>query len=187
MSKRIQIVLIILLIPALLVGFTVVHELGHTILARALGDPDSTFYLVKIDEGGTCLGCNIYDHTRISKGGNLLVSLGGLLATQLAALGTLFGYTKAPQGTFVERLSIVIAVGFAFLDVPVQTIQGLVYDLNSQTWPTNVDPVDAMLLISDWSGAGQVTLKIGMLLISIAYLYAFVRVYRSLREEKAVE
>jgi hypothetical protein len=90
MHKVLQILLIILLIPVFLVVFTVIHELGHTILARLLGDPNSVFYLVKIEADSACLGCNIYDQGKLSWGANLFVSLGGLLATQFVALAALF-------------------------------------------------------------------------------------------------
>jgi hypothetical protein len=40
------------LLPLYLVVFAVVHELGHTAPARLLGDPEATFYLVRIGPGG---------------------------------------------------------------------------------------------------------------------------------------
>ena len=45
MRKILKILLIVLIIPIFLVVFAVTHELGHTILARSLGDPNSVFYL----------------------------------------------------------------------------------------------------------------------------------------------
>ena len=64
MNHRSQTTLLIILTPAFLLVFTIIHESGHTLLARLFGDPASTFYLVKIDEQGTCLGCNITDHNK---------------------------------------------------------------------------------------------------------------------------
>jgi hypothetical protein len=170
-----QAVLIALLTPVYLVAFTVVHETGHTLLARLLGDPDSTFYLVRVGPGGRglCLGCNITDHGRLTPAGNLVVSVGGLLATQAVALLALLGRRYASGDWGLRRLVTAIALGFAFLDVPVQAIQGLLYDIERQTWPTGVDLVDAMLLISAATGVTQAVLKTILALLAVAYL-AFV-------------
>jgi hypothetical protein len=52
-----------------------------------------------------------------------------------------------------RRILSPTALGFALLDVPLQAIQGLLYDFEQRTWPTNVDLVDTMLLISRATGA----------------------------------
>jgi len=153
------------------------------VLARLLGDPGSIFYLVQIDPGGrgACLGCNIYDHTRLSPLGNFIVSLGGLLFTQAVALIALFLRHYMSMRNLPRRLLAAITLGFAFLDVPVQVIQGLLYDLESHTWPTNVDLMDAMLLISGWTGAPQVLLKTILAIGAVAYLYLFWRAYKGIQ------
>lgn len=178
MRKLFFIFLVILLIPVYLVAFTVVHELGHTILARLLGDPDSVFYLARIEEHSFCLGCNIYDPSKLSWGGNLIVSLGGLLATQLVALTALLLLRLRHVNRLLRQTLSSIALGFAFLDVPVQVIQGLLYNLNHQTWPTNVDLVDFMLLVQGRIGASQLLLKGLMLIAAILYMSGFVWSYR---------
>jgi hypothetical protein len=172
MKRWKQVVLIVLLAPVFLLSFVVIHEVGHTVLARLLGDPDSVFYLARIDPDGegACLGCNIYDHTKLSTLGNFVVSLGGLLFTQVAALVALFLLPRMPYRSGIRRLLAAVALGFAFLDVPVQVIQGLLYDLEQQTWPTNVDLTDAMLLLSRATGAPQVLLKGILSSLALAYL-----------------
>ena len=159
MRKVLTVVLIVLLIPVFLIAFTVIHELGHTILARLLGDPGSVFYLAKIEKHSTCLGCNIYDPAKLSWGANLIVSLGGLLATQLVALTALFLLRLRKNNPLSLRILSFVALGFAFLDVPVQAIQGLLYNLNRHSWPTNVDLMDFMLLVQAKIGASQLLLK----------------------------
>jgi hypothetical protein len=177
MRKVLIILLVILLIPAFLVTFVVIHELGHTILARLLGDPNSVFYLARIEEHSACLGCNIYDQTKLSWGANLVVSLGGLLATQFVALIALFFLGLRPGKPFRRRIMTVLALGFAFLDVPVQVIQGMLYNLNQESLPTNVDLVDFMLLVQEKVRASQILLKGAILLASILYLVGFVWFY----------
>ena len=130
MKRRTQIILIIVIFPLLLVVFTIVHELGHTILARLLGDPGSIFYLYKIEETSACLGCNIYDHTKLSYSGNLIVSIAGLAFTQMAAFAALIGARYIRIETFPHRLLTVVGLSFAFSDVPVQVIQGVLYDIS---------------------------------------------------------
>lgn len=182
MRKVLNVILIILLIPVFLVTFTVIHELGHTILARLLGDPNSVFYLAKIEENSACLGCNIYDPDKLSWGGNLVVSLGGLLATQLVALSALFIVQSRPTNRLWHRILSTIAVGFAFLDVPVQVIQGLLYDLDRHSWPTNVDLMDFMLLLQAMLGVSQGLFKGLLATTAIIYLSSFIWAYRRNRK-----
>ncbi len=173
MNRWKQAGLIVLLTPLYLLALIVVHENGHTLLARLFGDPNATFYLVQIRPGGKglCLGCNVFDHSKLSRFGNLAVSLGGLLFTQVTALIALGLMRYAPSHAFGNRLLAAIALGFAFLDVPGQVLQGLLYDIGHHTWPTNVDLMDAMMLISDWTGASQVVLKTILAILSVGYLY----------------
>lgn len=183
MKKALTIFLIILSIPVFLVFFVVVHEVGHTILARLLGDPDSIFYLAKIDENNFCLGCNIYDPLKLSWGGNLIVSLGGLLATQAVALFTLL-LLRLRRGNDLSRsLLSTFALAFAFLDVPLQVLQGLVYNLNSNTWPTNVDLMDFMLLVQGRIEGSQLLLKGILLTVAVIYLSGFLWAYKQNRKD----
>lgn len=189
MNRWKRVGLIVLLTPLYLLAFVVVHEIGHTWLARLFGDPNSTFYLAQIGpEGrGLCLGCNITDHTKLPPFGNLVVSLGGLLFTQAAALVALVGLCYVPTQTFPHRLLAAIAMGFAFLDVPVQVVQGLLYDIERHTWPTNVDLMDAMLLISAATGLSQGVLKTTLAIMAVAYLYFVWRSYRSIQARRKMK
>jgi hypothetical protein len=164
--------------------FTVVHEGGHTIVARISGDPDAIFYLARIGQGGQgmCLGCNITDHSKISPFGNLLVSLGGLAFTQTTALFALVMMRFTTSRAVLNWLLAPIALGFAFLDVPVQVVQGLLYNIEQHTWPTGVDLMDAMILVSGWTGAPQALLKTILAILASAYLYLFWRSFSRVRE-----
>ena len=184
MRRLVRILLGLVLVPAILIAFVVAHEVGHTLLARALGDPNSTFYLVKIDEHGECLGCNIYDQTKLSWGGNLVVSLAGLAATQVVALAALLMLGLRRARGFPRQLLAGIALGFAFLDVPVQVVQGLLYDMSRRTWPTNVDLLDFMLLLQSKTAASQSRLKGLLFASSVAYLAGFVWLYRRARSRQ---
>ena len=188
MNRWKQVGLIGVLLVVYLLVFTVVHETGHTLLARLLGDPDSTFYLVRIGPGGRglCLGCNITDHTKLSAFGNLVVSLGGLLFTQLTALAALALMRYTPAHTWRSRLLASIALGYVCLDVPVQVIQGLLYDIERHTWPTSVDLIDAMLLVSAATGASQTALKTILTIIALAYGYFVWRAYRRVTVKVAI-
>jgi len=172
--------LIIVLGPLYLVAFAVVHEIGHTVLARLFGDYGSTFYLAQIDPDGRglCLGCNITDHAKLSPLGNLAVSLGGLLFTQVMALIALGMMRFTLSHTLRNWLLTPIALGFAFLDVPVQVIQGLLYNIERHTWPTGVDLMDAMILISRGTGAPTVILKMILAILAAAYLYLIWHAYK---------
>lgn len=176
--KILRILFVILYIPIFLVGFGIAHELGHTVVARISGDHGSYFTLYRSDANGTCLGCNVYDPDRLTRNENMLVSIAGLLATQLAAWALLAVSGSVAEHPFWERLLRRSALAFAFLDVIVQVVQGLLYDLGRQTFPTNVDLVDFMLLTSQATGAGQALMKTALWVLGSIYLAAFLLVYR---------
>jgi hypothetical protein len=176
--KVLRVFLYAVLIPAFLMAFAVTHELGHTLLARLLGDPNAVFYLARFEAHSTCLGCTDYDVTRLSRGANMIVSLGGLLATQLIALIALFLLRLRRIHPILRRAFVFVALGFAFLDVPVQAVQGLLYDLNQQIFPTGVDLTDFMLLVQGTTGAGQLLLKGVLFLVAGLYLWLFLWIYR---------
>jgi hypothetical protein len=71
--------LVVLCAPVVTVVMVVAHEVGHTVVARVLGDGRATFVLYSHD----CIGCNLYDSARLSPWGNVAVSLGGVLFTAL--------------------------------------------------------------------------------------------------------
>jgi hypothetical protein len=86
--RRVLLVLLIIVcVPAITLVMIIVHEVGHTVVARVLGDGRATFTLYS----SHCIGCNLYDSQRFSPMANVAVSLGGVLFTGLAtvmALGT---------------------------------------------------------------------------------------------------
>ena len=101
-----------------------------------------------------------------------------MLATQLVALTALLLLRLRPANRLKHRILSSIALGFAFLDVPVQVIQGLLYNLDRQVWPTNVDLVDFMLLVQGRIAASQLQLKGLLFTTAIIYLSGFVWFHR---------
>lgn len=87
--RRVLLVLrVIVCVPVITVAMILVHEVGHTVVARLLGDSRATFILYS----SHCIGCNLYDSQRLSPLENAAVSLGGVLATAVvtvAAIGIL--------------------------------------------------------------------------------------------------
>jgi hypothetical protein len=58
------------------------HEIGHTIIARALGDTSAHYVLFQSTATSTCAGCNLYDSARLDDVANIVVNFGGVLFTQ---------------------------------------------------------------------------------------------------------
>ncbi len=71
--------LAVLCVPVVTVLMVLTHEIGHTVVARLLGDGRATFRLY----GHGCTGCNLYDSQRLTRWGNVAVSLGGVWGTML--------------------------------------------------------------------------------------------------------
>jgi hypothetical protein len=84
--RRVLLVLLIIVcVPASTLVMIIVHEVGHTVVARVLGDSRATFTLYS----SHCIGCNLYDSQRLSPMANVAVSLGGVLFTGLTTVATL--------------------------------------------------------------------------------------------------
>lgn len=174
--------LIIVLIPVFLLALIVVHELGHTAMARLLGDPSAVFYLVNNDEHSPCIGCTYYDVTRLSWGANLAVSLSGVLTGQLVALASIFllGYRRYSY-RFPPLLLKFMALSFALFDVPWQVFQIFSYNFERSPWPTGADLVDFLLLLQMRLEVSLYLLKGLLLALAMLYLAGFFWFYRRSR------
>lgn len=188
MKRALWIGLIIMMTPSYLTLMLVVHELGHTLLARQLGDPEARFYLWQSGPGGDwCLGCNIYDEASFAPGPAILTNLGGVLATQAVVMLALllFGWVRAAdwRGRFLA-----VTIWAYAIDPPFQVAQGLLYDIERHRWPSGVDMVDVMLLVSRETGAPQELMKAGLVAGTVVYLGLLAVVYmmRRVREPVAV-
>jgi hypothetical protein len=117
------VVLVIVCIPVVTVGMIILHEVGHTVVARVLGDGRATFTLY----GSHCIGCNLYDSQRLSPLANVAVSLGGVLFTALATVAALGILCWRGRPSWLPRwlLIEVAAICFAgdFLWQIVQAVQ----------------------------------------------------------------
>lgn len=71
--------LAVLCVPFVTILMVVTHEIGHTVVARLLGDGRATFTVYSPG----CIGCNLYDSQRLTPWGNVAVSLGGVWGTML--------------------------------------------------------------------------------------------------------
>jgi len=111
--------LVLLAISALLIALNL-HEMGHTLAARAGGDVDAMYYLYRNDpHTGTCIGCNVYDETRLSYLGNLWVTIAGVLTTQMIAFWLWLWGIRKELHSLQRRLALLIALVF-MVDVPLK-------------------------------------------------------------------
>lgn len=177
--------LIILLVPVFLLALIVIHELGHTGLARLLGDPQADFYLVDPGEHSGCmLGCTFYDVTKLTWGANLVVSVSGLFAGQTVALAALFLLRVSECHHFLRSIFSALALSCAFFDVPWQVFQSLTYNLDESAWPTGADLVDLLLLLRIRFDVDQLFLKGLLFMVAALYLGGFIWLYRRNRAEQ---
>src|SRR5437868_3645134 len=66
-----------------------VHEIGHTLVARLLGDASAHYVLYESGGHSSCLGCNLYDSSKLSDNANAIVNFGGVLSTQALCWGAI--------------------------------------------------------------------------------------------------
>ncbi len=163
-----------------------VHELGHTVFAQLFGDASAVYHLYQHQPGGGyCLGCNVYDPNALSLTGNLAVTVGGLIFTQMLALGLIF-VRSGDRYCFSGPL-IHILIGVCLLDMVFQTFGGLARNVMHQPSLSGIDMADFIYLAVNQGGMGQGTVKLAILSLSLIYLVWVVRALRSryLYEKKA--
>jgi hypothetical protein len=166
------------------------HEVGHTVFARLLGD-DSAHYVLYQQQGtSTCMGCNLYDSSRLGDVANVLVNLGGVIVTQLlcwsAILVLAFGRRAIPRWMLLTAIAITWSG-----DVILQVVQGLLANV-PQELPrgperTYTDYLAVVWFLRNQTGADASDLKVGLLLGTIAYTgLLLLATRRALRRDRDV-
>jgi len=149
------------------------HEIGHTAFARLLGDDSAHYALYEAYGRSTCMGCNLYDSSRLADFPNVLVNLGGVIFTQLLCWTAIL-LLAGPERAGLKRWMLLVAIGITWSgDVILQLVQGLQANV-PQELPrgperTYTDYLAVMWFIRDQTGAAVIDLKAALLLATIAY------------------
>ena len=150
-----------------------VHEVGHTVFARLLGDDSAHYVLYQAQGRSACMGCNLYDSSRLGDVANVLVNLGGVVFTQLLcwiAILLLAGTDRV----VIKRWMLLSAIAITwFGDVILQLLIGLPASI-PETLPrrpeiTYSDYPAVIWFLRDQTGAGVADLKAVLLVATIAY------------------
>ena len=155
-----------------------VHELGHTIVARLAGDPTASYHLYqRFPDGGFCIGCNVYDASRLTGTAAALMALGGVFATQAVVLVSLLTHRRLP----VRARTYVAVVGVVFfLDLVVQLVQGGLRDVTDP--PSGVDVADFVAVAGGGGVPGMWGVRAVVLAASALYVAALVHLVRHRRQ-----
>jgi hypothetical protein len=172
-----HILFLVISVPAAFFVMLNVHEVGHTVFARLLGDSSAMYYLYMPQPGGGyCVGCNIYDEAALSFMGNVIVTWGGIAFTQAMAVAILFIRTRGKHPLlrqFASVLAVICVIDFAF-----QVLGGLVTIVPEQVSLTGIDMVDFIYLVSNGSNINPMIVKLGLCSALAAYLVWFIKAFR---------
>jgi hypothetical protein len=149
------------------------HEIGHTVFARLLGDDSAHYALYQAQGRSACMGCNLYDSSRLGDVANVLVNFGGVIFTQLIcwiAILLLAGGERA----VVKRWMLLSAIAITWSgDVILQLVQGLQADIPAALprgpESTYTDYQAIVWFIRNQTGAAVSDLKAILLLATLAY------------------
>jgi hypothetical protein len=150
-----------------------VHEIGHTVVARLLGDVSAHYVLYQAEGRSSCMGCNFYDSSRLGDGANVLVNFGGVIFTQLLCWTAILLLARRDGGV-LKRWMLLSAIGMTWaLDVILQLVQGLYADipgvLPRGPESTYTDYLAVVWFIREQTGADQAALKVGLFVGTLAY------------------
>jgi hypothetical protein len=166
---------ILILAPVFFFLMLNAHELGHTLLARLAGDENATYYLYKqFDLDKACVGCNVYDPRKLSDLGNLVVTLGGVLATALVLLIQVWVWRR-PGRARVYPYLVITAIITVASDVPFQVFRGMQADVAGQSGLTGVDLADFLYILHSRFAVPIEMAKFGLLLFAATYCFVCYR------------
>ena len=153
-----------------------VHEIGHTVVARLLGDDSAHYVLYQAQGSGGCLGCNLYDSSRLGDIANVIVNFGGVIFTQVLCWSAVL-LLALGQRVAIKQWMLLTVIAITWLgDMILQLVQGLQATL-PQALPrgpevTYTDYQAVMWFIRDQTGAGATDLKLVLLLATAGYSVA---------------
>jgi hypothetical protein len=176
-NRWVQRALLVLLVPVAAFVMVNLHEIGHTFFARLFGDGDATYFFYRRFDGGFCFGCNVYAEARLSYLGNMLVTLGGVVFTQLIMILTLILRRAMADESWGRRAAALFAT-VCVLDLPLQVWQGMRADIASQTGLVRVDLADFTYLVTTRTGLDILLVKVGLLILLILDAAMFAVLYR---------
>jgi hypothetical protein len=147
-----------------------VHEIGHTVVARLLGDDSAHYVLYQAQGRNACMGCNLYDSSRLGNAANVLVNFGGVIFTQVLCWTAIFLLARG----VLKRWMLLSAIGITWtLDVILQLVQGLYADipgvLPRGPETSYTDYLAVVWFIRQETGAEEWLLKVVLLVATIAY------------------
>lgn len=150
-----------------------VHEIGHTVTARLLGDGSAHYLLYQVRGQSTCFGCNLYDSASLSDTGNILVNLGGVFFTQLLAWSAIFLLARRDRPR-LEPWMALTAIALTWSgDLVLQLVQGLQAQIPDQLprgpEVSYTDYLAVVWFMRDRTGTSAADLKQGLLWATIAY------------------
>ena len=148
------------------------HEIGHTVIARVLGDGSAHYVLYQARGQSTCLGCNLYDSSRLSDDANILVNFGGVLFTQLLCWSAILLLARGARRLEPWMALTVIVITWSG-DVILQLVQGLQTEVPA-VLPRGpeisyTDYLAVIWFMRDRTGMSAVTLKLSLLVATIIY------------------
>ena len=110
----------------------IIHEFGHTITAKILGDNTAYFKIVQFQNGKlTAIGSNQYNIHAFNWWQIIIVSLAGVIFTYILALTVLSFKNKTKHKLIKLTLNSIIFWGV--FDLVFQEIQGLFADIVNRT------------------------------------------------------
>jgi hypothetical protein len=115
-------VILVVLFTLFMVNF---HEIGHTLVARAVGDPSAHYVLVQATKTSSCLGCNLYDSASLGDVANIVVNFGGVLFTQLLCWTAIVLMAVGNRRIFPSWVLWTVIVITWLGDLVFQLVQGL--------------------------------------------------------------
>ena len=149
-----------------------VHEVGHTVFARLLGDGSAHYVLYQQQGSSTCMGCNLYNSSQLGNVANVVVNLGGVIFTQLLCWTAVLLLAHGTRNIPRWMLLVVIVITWSG-DVILQLVQGLLANV-PQELPrgperTYTDYLAVVWFTRNETGADASELKVGLLIGTIAY------------------
>ena len=159
----------VLVVAGALIAMITLHEVGHVVAARLLGDSTATFRLVYRGPDGSCIGCSFVDVTALGDDELLVVSGAGVAATQALAVAGIAVIGRVDASRPALRRAVVAVTGLCPLDAPYQAIQGFRTSIPPQQFPTQIDAVDFSHLLGTRIGTDPRVVTWSLVILAVGW------------------
>ncbi|MCP3974647.1 MAG: hypothetical protein GY926_27325 [bacterium] len=156
-----------------------IHEIGHVVVARVMGDSSATYHLYENSLDQRSIGHTSINDAALTADDLIAVYAAGVATTQILAVIAGALLRRLDGSNSKARPILISLIAACLLDAFFQALQGFRTSIPPSRFPTGVDAVDFAHLIETRIGVDSTLTTWCMLLLSLGWIALYLWVSRS--------